>query len=823
MNLAAWTLLLLAACLQFSSSAAPIELLELRHSTWTANPANYAHAALAGNKLALTVGIGDASTTQSANVKDMGFGAAGARLNVPAKFEFSARLSGKPVHVDENTLAALVIDYHTPSGYLRRVVAPLGGPLPPGRSDTLPFWGRGSLPEKQLTLTPLSESRYQLDLQPDAPLGWDGQIWLTALIENTGQGTALQLELESVSKNLERISEKNTPDLAVEPITWQNVSLANRTIIHGKFDPAEKLAFDKFTAHLPIALPVSPFTITTPSTPLKHTLIVAHAAELPLLLDRQDAAELAHLLTDDKPWRTEQGYLLKYDAARDVLLAVAGGRRGMIYAISHLQRTLVLNPQPALALEGPLSVEKPKLEERGIYVNIGYGLSMGPITVDNWNEAQWEDFIDRLVLSRVTFWTFFFWADCEYIYPDAKNEYTEKNQRVFAMVRHAVAYARRRGLRSVYLGTPSMVPSEILARHPQWRNRLEYDSPGTICTRQPDAYAMAKDFHRTAADYFKGVDEFDMNFYDPGGCMCEECRKGDVQLEQLVKQVRDYSATAAQANPQSTFGFWTWAVWRYEHNYKYSLQNKLLPRIAEIFKGRTHKVVVIDSLKGDLAAVPYFDEARALGFRTSNFIYQTNIEDGNGLLLPLLDFTRQYAAEAQQKKLDESFLMIMEVNAKYPMAHFGADYFWDAGLTKDRVAGRYALQLTGDATAARSLQQGFVALDRLTYNGAGGIDNFVAEAARMRALFEQAIAATPPSRRPDVAWLLTAARAHELLFKAAAARHDDNKPEYQRLRQALLELTQKDPLFVAYGQVYVPKYFDQFVSWLDNGFKNGQF
>ncbi|MBE7490131.1 hypothetical protein HS121_18025 [bacterium] len=134
---------------------------------------------------------------------------------------------------------------------------------------------------------------------------------------------------------------------------------------------------------------------------------------------------------------------------------------------------------------------------------------------------------------------------------------------------------------------------------------------------------------------------------------------------------------------------------------------------------------------------------KSLNFRTSNFVYQTNIEDGHVFLLPLLDFQQKWAQMAQSNRIDESFLMIMEVASKMPMAAFGAEYFWDADLRKETVVERYALQLTHQIDAASHLRDGFLWLDELTYKGATGNDDFNNVIHQMSASFDMAFELLP--------------------------------------------------------------------------------
>jgi hypothetical protein len=307
--------------------------------------------------------------------------------------------------------------------------------------------------------------------------------------------------------------------------------------------------------------------------------------------------------------------------------------------------------------------------------------------------------------------------------------------------------------------------------------------------------------------------------------MCEErgCRTGGPQLESLLRQIGDFAALAHETNPSASFGFWTWAVWRYERIHGYSLKGKLIPEAARILGERRRDTIVMDSLHGDAGSVPYFAEAKRAGMRTSNFLYQTNIEDGHVFLLPLIEFQRRWARESVRLGLDESFLMIMEVNSKYPMAHFGAELFWDPEITSSVLAQRYALQATASVEASLPLARGLLALERLTYDGAVMTDNPEREARRCRELFEEAAAMTPPSRRAQIAYLVTTARAYELLFRAVGVRQRGDRAALEGLRSEFIALTRADAAFEHFGTHQAPIFFDRMTGWVANGFRNGYF
>lgn len=801
---------ILHLCLLFlfdcANSCADVVAHQFKYATYPQNPANIAKDKQVDDKLHLFAGMGDQD--------DWGYGIAGAFLTVSNQIIIDVTTQGGFKTVDRNSFAGFMVDYKTPSGYLKRVAYDLKG-LSDKRTDFIPSWGKGVQPDHVVQTDAENGRSLTIDLSREAPIGWNGQIWLSTMVENSGKGSSLEIRLSGITFQPTTDAPADITPFSSEGIKWKQIPIHKMNVIASNLTSPQRMALD----HLSMAIPA---TLAASSTP-QATLIIARFDHLSELTDSQ-RSEIHSLLSDPTGWKEQQGYVIRHYPDRKQIIATSLGDKGLVNAIAHLQRSLILMPEVAIALEKDVTVEKPETEERGIYINIGYGLSSGPITPDNWNEQEWESFIDQLVLARVTFWSFFLWTEIEHIYPDTtQTEWKSKNEHVFRMLRHAIDYSHRRGLRAVYLFTPTNIPSDMIQRHPEWATTIEYTNHAGICSRINDAYHMARIVHQYQMQYFDEADEYDIAFYDPGGCMCEECRKGSIQCRELIKQTRDLSEIRDRVNPSARFGFWTWAVWRYERIHHYSLRDCLLPEIAKALSGQTQNVVVIDSFHGDEGSTPFFEQAKELNFRTSNFVYQTNIEDGHVFLLPLLDFQQKWAQMAQSNRIDESFLMIMEVASKMPMAAFGAEYFWDADLRKETVVERYALQLTHQLDAASHLRDGFLWLDELTYKGATGNDDFNNVIHQMSASFDMAFELLPAEKRTQLQYLLTTARVYKLLAQAAQPRSSGDTQLFDKYKAEFIELTRQDPLFLHFSQNAAPLFFDRMVGWVSNGFRNGYF
>lgn len=95
---------------------------------------------------------------------------------------FGAGIHTPPWNTRTNNFAGLVVDYHTPGGYAKRVHFSVGV-RHPECSSVSPDYGKPGVSDaafdlgKSLIESP--QSTFALDLQPYAPKDWDGQVWLS--------------------------------------------------------------------------------------------------------------------------------------------------------------------------------------------------------------------------------------------------------------------------------------------------------------------------------------------------------------------------------------------------------------------------------------------------------------------------------------------------------------------------------------------------------------------------------------------------------------------------------------------------------------------
>lgn len=130
-----------------------------------------------------TIGMGQRS-------EGVGEAAAGVELqSVKAIKVVGTASHEKMLVIDSFSKTGLMIDYHSPGGYTRRVF--LGFNIEPGRTFTgEPNWGTGGKPDVVTDIGAASE--YKIDLTRFAPPTWDGRSWVTLYMQNAGEGREIQ-------------------------------------------------------------------------------------------------------------------------------------------------------------------------------------------------------------------------------------------------------------------------------------------------------------------------------------------------------------------------------------------------------------------------------------------------------------------------------------------------------------------------------------------------------------------------------------------------------------------------------------------------------
>jgi len=97
-----------------------------------------------------------------------------------------------------STFAGLMVDYHTPDGYTKRVALGMGL-LNPKRTGGRPNWGKAAKPDEFVMLSDAihesPETSFTIDLAHWAPPDWDGRCWVGTGAENVYPSRRLTVEV----------------------------------------------------------------------------------------------------------------------------------------------------------------------------------------------------------------------------------------------------------------------------------------------------------------------------------------------------------------------------------------------------------------------------------------------------------------------------------------------------------------------------------------------------------------------------------------------------------------------------------------------------
>ena len=126
-----------------------------------------------------------------------GYGFAGVELKKTNVLVVDVAAPSSYEHYDANAFAGFIIDYHTPEGYVKRVMFGIGMLDRSRWGNDVPGWGN---PEKPQHFSNIGHaSTYRLDLKQQAPSNWDGKIWFTVGIQNAGRNTSIQEQLRVIN------------------------------------------------------------------------------------------------------------------------------------------------------------------------------------------------------------------------------------------------------------------------------------------------------------------------------------------------------------------------------------------------------------------------------------------------------------------------------------------------------------------------------------------------------------------------------------------------------------------------------------------------
>ncbi len=489
------------------------------------------------------------------------------------------------------------------------------------------------------------------------------------------------------------------------------------------------------------------------------------------------AEAVRRLQAESEAFRRRDGYVVCVERTghAPVVCAVGLASPGAVYAIGHLHSRLMRDgSRVIMTLDRRPIVHRPQLDQREVYLNIGYGLGRPGITAEFWTDEDWRAYIDHLILARFNTWSFYLWGDSALIHPAARTN-RALNVRLHERLRKAIAYSHRRGMRVGHQFTPSMLPVELWNEKPAIRAKLEYDYPGTVCPSHAEAKPLIREIYGTELRWFRDVDFRSLWFYDVGGCFCDTCRAPEAQLASLLEQVRTFSDLAHQTNPRAAFQVMTWAIWRYEKRHSYTIRDRFVREVVAWFRSRKRALQMADGICVDPETKPLLDLAAAAGVPAKAFLYQTNIETGQPFPILLTRYFRRWVPELVRARATSAFIMRIEAGTKVADDLVAGAYLWNPRVSPAHALMDCARLVTGDVRASRLCWEALHRMDAFAWFGhAGGAGPTSGET--IARLTRQAVLASPPRMQNRLEWLATSGDAYRILGHAVEA-HDNEDAE----------------------------------------------
>ena len=187
--------------------------LQLKSIDWAKSQTDYASVT---DDFSFDVGMG--------NAPRWGYGFASAEMEGIKNIIVEVQTKGNFKHYDANSFAGFIIDYSTQQGYSHRVMLGIGM-LDNNRWHHDYYADLKPVNVQYLDLG--SQKCYKLELGKWAPNGWDGKIWFTTAIQNTGAGTFIKAQLNQdaeygVAYNKEKLRRVATTQTDFEDTTVED-------------------------------------------------------------------------------------------------------------------------------------------------------------------------------------------------------------------------------------------------------------------------------------------------------------------------------------------------------------------------------------------------------------------------------------------------------------------------------------------------------------------------------------------------------------------------------------------------------------------------
>lgn len=582
----------------------------------------------------------------------------------------------------------------------------------------------------------------------------------------------------------------------------------------------------------PVAV-VDAASLTDGQRATANLIVVGRWASNPLAEQIAKTRGLKRPKIEGPDWARMQAYAVATvdDAENggEVVFAMGEGVSGAVHAVSHL-RTHFRSEKEELSLDGAVPGEgfqafSPSFEERAVYYNLAFD-QLGEQTPLNWDDADWERWIDKIVCCQLTHVYFCLWSD--YLcFPDSPETAGDDDRLRHERLQRMIRLAHRRGLKVGYLFAPTTVPQALFkANREELEASIVYTEHGfpVICSaadgeiemngrKWRGAWELMTEMYGRQLELLSEADLFQLWFYDPGGCLCgpekHDCRGH--QADRMMQQVEHFFAVAREANPECRFEVSLWPIWAIEADYEIEYRDEFLAKLERFAKSQPGLPLRIsDTVSGP--GTTLIDASR-LGIPSNAFVFPTNVESGCSLLTPMLAFLGDMVAEGREHGVQSIHHMRIEEPMKFANTFTAARLFWDVEMPPEETVREYAGWVAnGDKAAADQIERALLRLDHFMSDGADQVDH-AAVGAEIETLVGSALASLGDEQAGELEWLRTTARAVAVIGRAI-----DDPNQQEELSKEFAQLMHDSPTFST-STTSLSKY----IAWVSKGWSAEHF
>lgn len=536
------------------------------------------------------------------------------------------------------------------------------------------------------------------------------------------------------------------------------------------------------------------------------------------------------LIASLESYERSECYVLGLDHPGKPPRLYVGGLKslGTVYGISELELRLRVRsgkvflefPEWGPGAEIKPIFEKPALQRRGEYMNIGYDFEN--ITPQAWSRQRWHKYIDKLVLAKLNCFYFYLWISGNTMYPGSELSQKPENRKIHEDLKDVIDYAHQRGLKVIYMMVPSFLPQDIWDKHPEIHADIVYVRHGfpAVCSSAPGAWDLMKRVWLSEMKWFAKADAIQIWFYDPGGCWCEKwgCRENQSAI--LTRQVKEFSDLFRQLNPKAEIQYNYWPVWHFESERGMRYRRDLSTQVRGVFADTFQQVVAVGSTNSEAIpplntlddTFPLFEQQ--LGFQTNVFVFETNPESGYIFLMPNLQVSRELVRAIHERKLDGAFGHRLEAWTRYPGTFFMGQFLWDPELAIEDATRKYCAWQAADAANGARFAEAILLLEKFTYEGAE-----VETGTRMSEITKQVFPSFPEAHREGLEYFPAMMEALATIGRSVADRSSGDPRVYQEeFRNALGKSS-----LLAEFQSNAEHLFTKYRGFLERGFKEKRF